>query len=295
MWLTAGWQSWRLPTSDRACAIFVTEAGESEVPVVVLHGGPGGDAYGVAGLVAGLEQHRRVVLFDQRGSFRSPAPEASLTFDHLLDDLALLIDALGCERVDLVGHSYGAVLAAAHVSSGPTRVRRLVLVAPGALRSGHPDDVELVASQMRERMRIESDPGWADVARRFELPTEPDSLAPRAAARWWRLRDAWLFTTHPERHDQVVSGVFFSWPSGQTISATIPATYDFVTPLQSRSEAVTVVIGDHDLVDQRARLSQRWFPDDGHVRRVELSNCGHAPWVDDPDATRQALLDGLGH
>jgi proline iminopeptidase len=295
MWSTAGWQMWHLPTRDRMCELFIAESGESDVPVVVLHGGPGGDVVGVAGLVEGLEQDRRVVLFDQRGSFRSPAPLESLSFEALVDDLDHLVESLGVDHVDLVGHSMGAVLAAAYVASGGGMLRSVVLVGPGALRTGDPDEAALLDAQLDERMRIEMDPAWADVARRFDLPADPAGLDPRASARWWRLRDAWLFTTHPERHDHVVSGVFFSQRAGRAISATMPETYDYVTPLQTCPLPVSVIVGDRDLVDPGARLAQHWFPDGGHVRRVVLDGCGHSLWVDDPVATRRALIDGLGH
>jgi proline iminopeptidase len=294
MWSTAGWELWRLPTRDGSCALFIAESGTSDVPVVVLHGGPGGDLVSVAGLVEGLERDRRVVLFDQRGSFRSPARIEALSFEALIDDLDHLIESLGGDQVDLVGHSMGAVLAAAYVASGGPRVRHMVLVGPGPLRVGDPHEAALLAAQLDERMRIETDPGWADVAHRFGLPADPDGLDPRVSARWMRLRDAWLFTTHPERHDQVVS-VFFSRRSGLAIDATIPEAYDHVTPLQASPLPVTVIVGDRDLVDPGARLARHWFPDDGHVRCLVLEGCGHSPWVDAPDVVRRALLAGLGH
>ena len=98
------------------------------VPLVFLHGGPGGGC---------LPHHRRyydpafwnIVLYDQRGAGRS-APVAALTDNttpHLVADLERLREALGVERWLVFGGSWGATLALAYAQAHPQRVLGLVL------------------------------------------------------------------------------------------------------------------------------------------------------------------------
>ena len=98
------------------------------VPLVFLHGGPGGGC---------LPHHRRfydpkfwnVVLYDQRGAGRS-TPAAELvdnTTPNLVADLERLRVALGIERWLVFGGSWGSTLALAYAQSYPECVLGLVL------------------------------------------------------------------------------------------------------------------------------------------------------------------------
>jgi len=98
------------------------------VPIVFLHGGPGGGS---------LPHHRRfydpafwrIVLFDQRGCGRS-TPFASLednTTWHLVEDIEKLREHLGIEKWQVFGGSWGSTLALAYAETHPARVTELVL------------------------------------------------------------------------------------------------------------------------------------------------------------------------
>jgi pimeloyl-ACP methyl ester carboxylesterase len=105
--------------------LAVRETGEGP-PVVLLHGFISGAAAwdGFAVEVAARGMHASAVA--QRGHGESSRPGV-YSLEVLRDDVLGVLDRLGLERVDLVGHSMGgavALLAAAH---GPAAVRRLVI------------------------------------------------------------------------------------------------------------------------------------------------------------------------
>ena len=109
-------------------------------PVVCLPGGPGRAAeyLGDLGCLVGS---RRLVLLDPRGVGGSadPADAASLGVDRLVDDVESLRAHLGLQRMDLLAHSAGAVLATLYTAAHPRRVSRLILVTPGLAAVGvHP-------------------------------------------------------------------------------------------------------------------------------------------------------------
>jgi len=98
------------------------------IPVVFLHGGPGGGV---------VPEHRRffdpqrwrVVLFDQRGCGRStPLGEVhNNTTAHLVADIEAIRTQLGIARWAVFGGSWGSTLALAYAQAHPDRVTGLVL------------------------------------------------------------------------------------------------------------------------------------------------------------------------
>jgi proline-specific peptidase len=98
------------------------------MPLLCLHGGPGSTHVGLTALEP-LADERRLVLYDQLGSGNSSRPsDPSLwTIDLFLDELANLRDALGLDRVHLLGHSWGGMLAQEYALLQPDGLVSLVL------------------------------------------------------------------------------------------------------------------------------------------------------------------------
>ncbi|MBA3655461.1 MAG: alpha/beta hydrolase [Actinobacteria bacterium] len=97
-------------------------------PVLVCHpGGPGFSSRYFVDL-AGLSAHRTLVLLDPRGTGgSSPPPNGSYEIADYAADLDELRQHLGLERIDLLGHSHGGVIAQAYAAANPDRVGKLVL------------------------------------------------------------------------------------------------------------------------------------------------------------------------
>ena len=65
------------------------------------------------------------------GASAVPADPATFRADRLVGDVETLRDHLGLERMDLLAHSAGAVLATLCAAACPARISRLVLITPG--------------------------------------------------------------------------------------------------------------------------------------------------------------------
>ncbi|KZY51430.1 prolyl aminopeptidase [Sulfitobacter sp. KE29] len=109
--------------------VYVEQCGNPEgIPVVVLHGGPGG------GCSPAMRRYfdpkvYRVVLFDQRGCGRS-TPHASVTDNttwHLVADIELIRTTLGIDKWMVFGGSWGATLSLIYAQAHPEAVRHLIL------------------------------------------------------------------------------------------------------------------------------------------------------------------------
>jgi proline iminopeptidase len=118
-----------IPVGD-GIAVSVREAG-SGTPVIALHGGPGFRDYLPPDLEP-LTSSFRLISYDQRGSGHSTVvtDPALLTAPAFVADLDRVRESLGIGRVTLLGHSWGAGLAALYAIAHPDRIERLLLVGP---------------------------------------------------------------------------------------------------------------------------------------------------------------------
>jgi proline-specific peptidase len=105
-----------------------------QVPVLVLHGGPGFPHDYLEPLEALAETGRRVIFYDQLGCGNSDQPhDPSLwTVDLFVAEVQAIRRALGLERVHLLGHSWGGMLGMEYALTRPAGLASLVLVSSPA-------------------------------------------------------------------------------------------------------------------------------------------------------------------
>jgi proline iminopeptidase len=105
-----------------------TRAGTT--PLIIVHGGPGGNVFTFERTIGPqLERFTTVVYYDQRGSGRSAAPSnpADYKLPTIVADLEALRATLGAEHVNLLGFSFGGLIALEYAVRYPARVDRLIL------------------------------------------------------------------------------------------------------------------------------------------------------------------------
>ncbi|MDR6505587.1 proline iminopeptidase-family hydrolase [Arthrobacter oryzae] len=129
------------------------------IPLVTIHGGPGGTHDYLEPLGA-LADERQVVFYDQLGAGKSDIPDdVSLwTNDRLVEEVEAVLDAVGSPRVHLLGQSWGTIVGAEYALRSPERLASLVLSDPclsiprfaaatAALRAALPADVQAILAR----------------------------------------------------------------------------------------------------------------------------------------------------
>jgi len=109
--------------------IFYEVVGSGD-PILVVHGGPGLDHNYLRPGLDVLAASHALVYYDQRGTGRSDVPVGPETIDEadFVQDIDDLRAALGYERVTVLGHSFGGLLALAYARAHPEATRALVLL-----------------------------------------------------------------------------------------------------------------------------------------------------------------------
>ena len=125
----------------RGLRFHVAEAGAGE-PIVLLHGWP--QHWWMWRHVVGLlAPHARLVMIDLRGFGWSDAPPGGYDKQTMADDVLGVLDALGLQRVCLVGHDWGGWIGFLACVAAPERFSAfLALGAPRPL--GRPPTRQLL-------------------------------------------------------------------------------------------------------------------------------------------------------
>jgi pimeloyl-ACP methyl ester carboxylesterase len=161
--------------SANGIKLHVVQAGpKSGVPVVLLHGFPE-FWYGWRNQIPALAQAGcRVIVPDQRGYNLSDKPKGVKNYriDELVKDILGLIDALDYQKVNLIGHDWGAVVAWTLAILHPERLHRL-----GIMNVPHPAVMRRFLTRDLEQIRR----SWYIFF--FQLPWLPERFM---SANGWR-------------------------------------------------------------------------------------------------------------
>ncbi|MFF2076632.1 alpha/beta fold hydrolase [Kitasatospora sp. NPDC058162] len=279
-------------SSYDGCLISYELAGRG-APLVVLPGGPGSHVGYVGGL-GGLDGRRQLVLVHPRGTGRSavPADRSSVSFVQQARDVEELRRHLGLERLDLLAHSAGCLVAQEYLAGHPGRVPRAVLVTPVGVAGREPDEAELAA--LRAARAAEPwYPQAAEAARRLAGggvgAAEAAELNRRILPFFWYGWSERHFAEYRPEHaaapwyrEAFYAGAAEARPpaerrariaAGGTRSLVLAGAFDgMVGPAPAPARAVAAALPD-------ARLEV-------------LERSGHRPWAEEPERF-VALVDGF--
>ncbi|MGE5617344.1 MAG: adenylate/guanylate cyclase domain-containing protein [Candidatus Woesearchaeota archaeon] len=216
-----------------------------------------------------LASFSRLILWDKREQGLSDRLGQPPTLEQGMDDLRCVLDAVGSERVALVGASEGGPMALLFAASFPERVSSLVLYGTYAKMTRSDDYPEGLPREVLDRFLASVRENWG---------------APGALALW---APSVAGDEQAERHWRrlVRSGT-----SPAAATALIRMYYDIdVRPVLSAVTAPALVLHrDRDRVVPvaMARALARDLPG---ARYVELEGADHLPWTEGADA----LLDEI--
>ena len=263
------------------------ELGEG-APLLCLPGGPGRASAYLEDL-GGLSAERRLVRLDTRATGHSevPADPSSLRFDRLAGDVEALREHLSLDRVDVLAHSAGCLVAQAWAAAHPERVRSLVLLTPtDRLQGGHRSDVAAIrTSRSGESWYAEAAEAQAALA---DAPPAQQQALVRATrpffyGRWDERTQAHAATADRQSSKRAELG-FGAGIDDVDLTGMLGALAQLDVP-------VLVLGGERDALTGVAsvELVAGSFP---RAQTAVLPGAGHFPWVDEPEAFR-AVVSGF--
>lgn len=256
-----------MPSLDRAGLALHYERTGAGAPLLLIAGLASDSAswLPVVEHLAGFD----LVMPDNRGVGRT-RPVAPFAFPEFADDLVRLLDALALERVAVVGHSMGGMIALDLAHRHPARVDRLVLAATAT--GPEPRAAAVFAALAR--------------ARHAGLTDE----------HWLRLFHPWLFGPDffrdPARNEAAIAAALAyphqQSPEGYLAQLRATAGLDLAAIIPAIPHPTLVLTAEHDLIFPPA-LSAAAFAPLPNARAHTIAGAGHALHWDAPAAFAGAV------
>ena len=270
--------------------LYAREIGRGQ-PIIVLHGGPDFDISYLLPDMDRLADSYRLLYYDQRGRGRSAhgvAPE-DVSLQSELDDLETVRRHFALDKVALLGHSWGAVLALEYAARRPERVSQLIVMNPAPVSK---EDFQLLRKERGEK--------WPDAVEKLKTMRATAAYQagdPDAVAAYYRIHfEAAL--QRPDDLARLIARMRASFTRQGILKARavedrlmqdtwLSNDYDLIPRLTRLTIPTLVIYGDHEFIPKAcsAHIAQA-IP---NARYVTFEACGHFSFLECPEAVRQQI------
>jgi pimeloyl-ACP methyl ester carboxylesterase len=246
-------------------------------PLVLVHG-IASSVYSWAEVIPALAETHDVIAFDLPGFGGSDIPPPPFSADRYPNVLGSLLDALGLDRVRLVGHSLGGAVASAFAAAAPGRVERLVLIDSAGYNLAPADRPWL--------LRVAGAPGVAGLLEKLPVRRRFLTLGLRQV-----FHDDARVT--PERVEEYAAPLFRPGAAGFMGRLLRGASALGLPEAIGRIRAPTLVVwGDQDTWAPLAD-ADRFVAAIPGARKAVIAGCGHIPQEERPQELVGLLTEFL--
>ncbi len=271
-------------TTSTAAPLYWAKYGRKDAPkLVVLHGGPGADHRYLLPQMLHLGEQYDVLFYDQRGGGQSKADaRVPVTWHTHVEDLGAIVSEFGLEPLSIVGYSWGAMLALLYTIEQRANRQlvppaRLALINPAPLTREYRRQFETEFTRRQQSPEIQK--------LREELAAsglkEKDAAGYRQRA--FELGVAGYFSDPRKARDltpfRVVARVQESvWES--------LGDFDLISNLQGIRIPSIIIHGRDDPIPLASTVEAARALG---TNLVVLDECGHVPYVEQPQRLFAAL------
>lgn len=260
-------------------------------PLIVLHGGPGATHEYFLPYLLPLARTNRLIFIDERGSGRSQKLEnvSAYTIENMVEDVEDVRQALHMGTMNLLGHSYGGVLAQAYALKYQQNLMHLILCSTFH-STKHMNEVfvkikEKMAPELRERIDAMEKTGLFGHGKEFERNRYTSEYM---SAAWGEGYFPYLYQNHPDPNFDPNDMGVTAWDlyremwgvHGEFVIDGNLVSVEYADQLSSLKIPTLITVGDHD--ECAPSLSQEMHAKIAGSKLVILPKSGHMTFVDQP-------------
>jgi proline iminopeptidase len=285
---------------DAGGALIYYKAVGQGPPLMLLHGGPGASHDYLLPHLLPLARTNRLVFIDERGCGRSERLQdtSAYTVENMADDVEAVRNALGLGTINVLGHSYGGVLAQAYALKYQDHISHLILASTFHSTQQLNEVFQRMKDAMSPELRAKIDAmekaGLYGHGEEYEKNRyTPDYMK----AAWGGGYFPYLYRKHPDPNfDPAASGVM-SWDlyremwgsHGEFVVDGNLVSVEYADRLGTIHVPTLITVGDHDECDPSIARDMQ-----SHIagsKLVVLPDSGHMTFVDQPAMYVKAVND----
>ena len=282
--------------------IYYTIVGKG-APLMVVHGGPGASHDYFLPYLLPLARTNKVIFIDERGSGRSQKLQdvSKYTVENMVEDVEAVRQALGLGKINLLGHSYGGVLAQAYALKYQKNLTHLILGSTFASTAAMNDvlarEKQGMEPEARQKLQAFEDAGLFGKGKPWERNRYPNDYAVLA---WGDGYFPFLYQNHPAPYyDPAAGNTSTSWElyremwgsHGEFVIDGNLKSVEYTDRLSGIHVPTLVMCGDHDESDPS--LSHTMHDKIAGSKLVIFPKSGHMTFVDQPDMFIQTVNEFL--
>jgi proline iminopeptidase len=271
--------------------IYYKALGNGE-PLVVVHGGPGASHDYFLPYLLPLAKSNRLIFIDERGSGRSQKLEdpSGYTVENMVEDVEDLRVALGLGKINLLGHSYGGVLAEAYALKYQEHISHLILCSTfHSTKQLNDVFVQMKASmapELRARIDKMEQAGLFGNGKEYEKRRYTTDYM---VAAWGEGYFPYLYGKHPDPTFDPAAMGNMSWDlyrtmwgsHGEFVVDGNLTSVEYADRLGTIKVPTLITVGDHDEV--APSIAQDMNAKIPGSKLVVLPDSGHMTFVDQPE------------
>ena len=243
-------------------------------PLLIINGGPGMNSNGFEGMAKILAETQQTIIYDQRGTGKSELKEINaktISMKIMADDIEALRKHLKIKKWNILGHSFGGMLASYYATIYPNSINKLVLSSSGGIDLSLLKGPNLIEQNL-SKVEKDSMNYWDDKIEKGDTSYAARLGRGRAMAPAY-VYDQKYVPVIAERLTQgnsTINGLL--WSDMQKMN------FDCTAKLKTFKNPVLIIQGKEDVISNEiGELAQKTLP---NSKLILLENCRHYGWLD---------------
>lgn len=266
---------------------FYKIVGEGE-PFILLHGGPGMYHDELYPFFLDFAKARRLIFYDQRGNGKSimeVIDSTNFTVEIMVEDLEELRKGFQIENLNIIGHSWGGLLAMYYATKYPNKVKRLILV------DAAPVNTDLLIKSYEKQISMFK-PGEWDYVQQLWNSDEYLAGNPEVHNEATRLSEGTIFSNKSAIDDYMKATAFNETTAKNAVALNGMATQIKLTihvkDKLSNINCPTLIINGKDdfIVEEAPRLANQLI---SNSELVFIDGAGHYPFIENDQSFFQEV------
>jgi proline iminopeptidase len=260
-------------------------------PLVILHGGPGASHDYFLPYLLPLARTNKLVFLDERGSGKSGKLEdpAGYTVENMVEDVEAIRTTLGLGKINLLGHSYGGVLAQAYALKYQGNLNHLLLCSTfhstAKMNAIFQKQLAAMPAATRDKIRELEKAGLFGKGKDFEKNRYPNDYMQLA---WGEGYFPYLYGKHPDPNFDPATMGNTAWDlyremwgsHGEFVIDGNLKSVEYGERLKTLRVPALMLVGDHDECDPSlSREMNSLIPGS---KLAIMPQSGHMTFVDQP-------------